>query len=411
MMSRHFMLALQDDKNRFKAIQALYWGGYILYYVYYVYYLNTVRGFRSSEIGALVSITAFVTLISQGFWGYVCDRFRNIKAVVMLLYLCTTVLISIFPLFSHFVTIGLTMALIAFFEPPIPVIVDSWIARYLEEKPQLNYTGIRLWGSLSVALVSVVIGRIALWNVSYVFHLYILFGLLSIFICSQVDFSAHYKEKEPKIRESLPLLLKNHEYVVFVISATLIMTAFRSASLFLPNKVIEVGGNQGHISLTWTISVMSEIPVLLLGKKWIKRFKSLSLFIFSYCMFGMRILLYYLGTNVYMVLLSNAFNGVSFGIFLSVVVIYINRIAPERIKTSAFTLAAACYNSASVIIGSSLGGFILDKHGLDKVYITGLIMNLAGILLLSGYNIFKGSGRQNRDLFRRYVATGSSSQQ
>jgi PPP family 3-phenylpropionic acid transporter len=404
-MSRRFMPTLQDDRNCFKAIQALYWGGYILYYVYYVYYLNTVRGFRSSEIGIIVSITAFITLISQGFWGYVCDRVRNMKAVVMLLFLCTTILISTFPLYSNLVSIGVVMALIAFFEPPIPVIVDSWIARYLEDKPLLNYTGIRVWGSVSVALVSIIIGRIALLNVSYVFHLHILFALLSIYICSRVDFRVHSVEKEPKIRESIPLLLKNHEYIVFVISATLIMTAFRSSSLFLPNKVIEVGGDQGHISLTWTISVMSEIPVLFLGKKWINRFKPFSLFVFSYCMFGMRILLYYLATNVYMVLLSNAFNGVSFGIFLSVVVLYINRIAPERIKTTALTLAAACYSSASVIIGSSLGGFILEKYGLDKVYITGLVMNLAGILVLSAYNILKGGRRRNQPFFRRYVTT------
>jgi len=411
MMSRRFMLTLQDDRNRFRAIQALYWGGYILFYVYYVYYLNTVRGFRSSEIGVMVSITAFVTLISQGFWGYVCDRVRNIKAVVMLLFLCTTIFISTFPFYTNIVSIGFIMALIAFFEPPIPVIVDSWIARYLEDKPQLNYTGIRLWGSLSVALVSIIIGRIALWNVSYVFHLYILFGLLSIYICNRVDFRVHSVEKEPKIRESIPLLLKNHEYIVFVISATLIMTAFRSSNLFLPNKVIEVGGNQGHISLTWTISVMSEIPVLFLGKKWINRFKPFNLFLFAYCMFGMRILLYYLGTNVYMVLLSNAFNGVSFGIFLAVVVLYINQVAPERIKTTAFTVAAACYNSASVIIGSSLGGFILDKYGLDKVYLTGLVMNLAGILLLSTYNILKGKRKQNWPLIQRHVTTSSCSQQ
>ena len=376
-----------QDALTFKVIQSLYWSSFAFYYVYFVYYLHMVRGYSNSSIGMISALAALVTLVSHNFWGYISDKFENIKAVVITLLAVSAILVSTFPLYPNIVAIGLVACLIAFFEPPTSIILDSWIAQYLLYNRKSHYGGIRAWGSISATLAFVLLGRLVmLVSINWVFHMYAIFPLLAIFFCSRIRFTIKSIEK-PKILKNIPKLLKNMDYMIFVTCAALIMTSFRAASLFIPNKVIAVGGSQADISIVWVITTLSEVPVLFLGQYLFRKYKVVHLCLFAFCMFFVRILLYFLADNIYMVYASHALNGFTFGIFLPIAVLYITEIAPKEIKTSALTLATACYSGIGTMLGSFIGGLLLDQWGLRWVYGFGMMLSLVGILVFALYHM------------------------
>ena len=86
------------------------------------------------------------------------------------------------------------------------------------------------------------------------------------------------------------------------------------------------------------------------------------------------------------ILLMQLLHGPSFGIFMTGIVYYVYSLAPERLKATAQTLAYALRIGISGLIGSSLGGWIIDNYGIKTLFRWG---SVAALLVLGLYILFQ----------------------
>jgi MFS family permease len=179
--------------------------------------------------------------------------------------------------------------------------------------------------------------------------------------------------------------------------AMVIIIPHRSAFIFLPNLMEMVGGSDGELGMVFTIMAISEIPIFLYSKILIRKFKPLNLILFSTIFFILRQALYLVSTTPFHVLAIQLLQGPSFALFINGAVYYIDELAPPELKATAQTFATSMFFGISGIIGSYVGGWMIDSYGLRSIYWIGVFVSIAiSVLFFFSLNI-------NRILRRRFI--------
>ena len=117
-----------------------------------------------------------------------------------------------------------------------------------------------------------------------------------------------------------------------------------------------------------SIGALSEIPVLFLSSKILRRFKASNVVRFAMVVYASQLVIYALPVPAIILLLMQLTQGCGYGLFLVGSVQFLDELAPENLKTSAYTFASAVYGGVAGIIGSSAGGFLIDSFGVMPVY-------------------------------------------
>ena len=116
----------------------------------------------------------------------------------------------------------------------------------------------------------------------------------------------------------------------------------------------------------------SEIPLFLAGHKLLKRFKPIHLTLGASLFFLLRQVAYLTAKTPEQVILAQLFHGPSFALFLNGAVYYIDSLAPDKLKSTAQTLATSLYNGVSGILANYGGGWVIDNLGIRKLYSIGI---------------------------------------
>jgi PPP family 3-phenylpropionic acid transporter len=151
--------------------------------------------------------------------------------------------------------------------------------------------------------------------------------------------------------------------------------------VFLPQIVESVNGSRGQLGTIYAIKAVSEIPFFFFSKRLLKRFRPLFLIAVSAVFISIQYYLYSVVETPAQILIMQLVHGPSFGLFMSGVVYYVYSLAPERLKATAQTLAYSLRIGVSGLIGSSLGGLIIDTYGVKALFRWGAVM-AAGMLVL-----------------------------
>lgn len=386
---------VEGDKNRFRAFHALYWSSFAFYQIYLIEHLTNNLAIPTATVGLIASAAGTAGFIAQPFWGMATDKVQDAKKVLTLLLLVGTALISTLPLHRMTLSAAVAVILIAFFNPVIPIIADSWIAKFVGTHRQTNYGTIRMFGSAAFVLVALGLGRLALAiGTRNVFFFHFLFALPAIVVANSVRFSSRSGIRQPRIFVHIPTLLRNREYVVFVLCAFVVFASFNGALIFMPLKVAEVGGDAGHLSIAWVIAAGCEVPILYASSRLQKRFRPQALITTAFCVFTLRLVLFLTARNVILIFAAQAMQGIAFGLLHSTAVTYVTALSPDEIKASALTIATGMYMSLTGIVSPAVFGFINAQYGLSTGYILGIGLSAAALLVF----LLMSRSSENRNL-------------
>ena len=84
-----------------------------------------------------------------------------------------------------------------------------------------------------------------------------------------------------------------------------------------------------------------------------------------------------------MVMLSELLEAFTYAFFIAVSLEMINRIVPRSIRTTAVTVEVAVTNGLSGIIGTFIGGILVDRFGVDMMSLVMCVMSALGVLLFA----------------------------
>jgi len=325
------------------------------------------RGLTNSEIGWILAIGPAASIISQPFWGYLSDRYKTVKNIILICIFFTIMMSLIMFSMSTFMVILITAFLFFAFMQPVAALSDS-LAQKTANQLQITFGSIRTWGAIGFALFSLLCGQlfsvIGVENIMYPF-------LAISFICLVLGLFIHdaVPSRKPVSVFSALHLLKDKKLLLFLILASLISLAHRTNDNFVGLYIMDLGGSESIIGWAWFIGVTVEALVFALSAFWFRRFHELTFIIFAGVLYVFRFVLFAFIQDPMHILFIQPLHGICFGIFYSAAFQYITKIIPEELQGTGHLLFISFSFGIAGIIGTSIGGMIMESTNGSYLYL------------------------------------------
>ncbi|MFW5995079.1 MAG: MFS transporter [Spirochaetia bacterium] len=401
-----FLEDIAPETWRFSTLMVFFWAGIVTLEAFLVPYLISI-GLGSGAAGLVMSSVFFAGIVTAPLWAAVCDATDRHRRVVLIALGISLVAVLLIPLVAPVLVPVLLLGLVySATGNSMPAILDSWIMRRRIEEPDLEYGIARGFGAAGFALGGILLGRLSdVFGPWVLFPMYALFILISIVMILRLPAGGNrmapatpgapaatdapaasgapatprapvYAEVDRPVSSGrirltadvVRAIFSSGPYLVFLAIALLIFIQLRAALTFLPLLIYETGGTNIHVGLAQTLSAGSEVPFMFAAAFLLRRFKPRAMLLFAMGIFIFRIgLMGWVYSPVGLVALQ-LMHGLSFGVFLPVSVHFIDRIAPRKYSSIFQTLAPSIYFGLGSVIGSSLGGTIIEHMGLRTMY-------------------------------------------
>ena len=365
------------DNLAFAGVLWFLWSGFAAYYGFFVPFLKS-NGFSELNIGFIMSTLSFIGIFGPILWGAVSDKLKSARVLLMANILAGCIVAQFVPgavgRFGLLLIILVTVNITIFAQAPV---LDGWAMRLKSRGAHINYGLIRGVGSLAYACASMLCGVI--------FERYgmgMMFPFFLVVECAAAALLLLVRNRpgpppvqQPKQSETAHTqleetpLYRNTAYITFVFLTMMLYFGQTSAMTFYPVLLQQAGGTNADLGLALGLMALSEFPFMFLSSQLLRKFRDTTLLVFSMGFFALRIFLFFAAAgSVTGLVWAQMTNSMSFGIFLPTSVHYISRIAPDRYKGTALSIASAMYMGVGGIVGSALGGVIINAVGVRPLF-------------------------------------------
>ena len=354
-------------------------------------YLNG-QGYSELQIGTAMTSVSVMGILSPSIFGYLADRVIPIKGIALILMLISIPIafvlgwtVSVVPLAIISITaLGLT-------ERSMMSVIDSWGMKIRESKPYLNYGLNRGIASLAYALAGLLLGRYySIAGIEKMFWVHGAFAMIcagAAALLDNVPVSRPHKSSQSFLH-TIGLLLKNKVYVLLLICMTLHGFSIVTIQTFQPILVATLGGTSAHLGAVIFVMAASEAPFMFSSAHFLRNFKVERLLQICFLFAALRILSGVLAPTINLLIASQAFQAVSYGLYLPCVLYYISAIVPRDVLATAITLATSMGFGLSGILGNVLGGFLAQQFGIRTVYYVFTLLAVCAFIIFSiGYGL------------------------
>jgi PPP family 3-phenylpropionic acid transporter len=361
-----------------KAYYLLYYGAAATLIPYLPIYYQSI-GLSGSEIGLLVAIPPLVMLAGALLWGGLADATHQHKRLLMLAIVLALVSASALSLVSRFVLFIPVVAAYALFIAPIMPLVDNTVMEMLGEQ-RGRYGKQRLWGAVGWGIAAPLVGwLVERSGLHWTFFSYIVLmtaGLLVIWILPVRQTSV-----APKFWQGLHLLLRNWQWVIFLLLVFIGGTILSIISNFLFLFLNDMDASKTLMGLSLTIATISELPVLFFSERLLKRWSDRELLTFALLISVIRSLAYSFINTSGLVLLVQLLHGPSFSAMWVAGVSYANEIAPKGMGATAQGLFSGVQLGLAGTFGGLVGGFLYENFGAVMMFRWVGVVGLATLIL------------------------------
>ncbi|WP_046174295.1 MFS transporter [Domibacillus indicus] len=320
------------------------------------------KGLSASEIGWLMAIGPFTALFSQPFWGYMSDKHKTVKRMVMI---CAgSLIIMSFFLFQaeSFWMLLLIAAIFFSFQSPAGALGDS-LSQKTAVLHHVQFGQIRMWGSVGFAVTSLlggfILGQLGL---GYLFYLYLIYAIFTFIVIQKIS-DVQASSKIINMKEAAKVVSRP-EFLWFLLIIMLVTTTHRANDMFMGLYITELGGSASQIGLAWFIGVASEALLFMFSAYWIRLFKrNITFVIVAAGLYGLRWMLFALATEPIHLIMLQPLHGLTFGVFYLCTFQIVTKLMPDEFLATGQMVFISAFFGLSGIIGSLGGGWLIDRTG------------------------------------------------
>lgn len=357
-------------------LQFFIWGGW---FVTLGTFLAATLGASGGQIGMAFSTQSWGAIIAPFVIGLIADRFFNAERILAVLHLVGAVLLYQLyraPDFAAFYPFVLAYMMVYM---PTLALVNSVAFRQMKD-PALEFSRIRVWGTIGWIVAGVVISFVFAWDsqqsitsgalrntflMSSVASL--LLGLYSFTLPSTAP--QRSAQDSGGLKQMLGLdalgLLKDRSYLVFFIASILICIPlafyYQNANPFLAEMQVP------NPTAKMALGQVSEVLFMLLLPLFIHRFGIKIALLVGMFAWALRYLLFAYANNgdqAFMLLAGIALHGVCYDFFFVSGQIYTDAKASERFRSSAQGLITLATYGLGMLIGFWVAGRVTDHYAL-----------------------------------------------
>lgn len=356
------------------------------FFIYYIYvaaisylniYLNDI-GISATQLGLMSSIAKSLAIIVIPFWGILADYFSANKKVLQIAIFGVFLSQLAFLSTKLFWPVLFIYIIHSLFDGSIVPLNDSLLLSNLKKKAN-NYGKYRVWGSVGYLLFVTPFGYILeRTDTKYLFL--ITASILFITLINTVKLPEAKKEIKVSRLADFKLLMRNKELLHFLIFTFFIQITLMGHFTYFPILFIEKGGGETLYGVAMLIGAASELIIFQKSDFFFKTFKLKTIFLVSSLAFTMRWFLVATFQIPEVLLLTQLFHSLTYGLFYVTAVNFVSRIVKEEFRATGQNLYASTISISSVI-SSLIGGIIYDNLGASALYLLGtMITLLAGLV-------------------------------
>jgi len=355
------------------------------------------KGLTGTEIGWVLAVGPFASIFSQPFWGYLSDKHKTVKLMIQICVVGLLITSILFFQMNTLIAIILMGSVFYFFTSPIGALGDS-LAQRSAENMGVPFGSIRTWGSIGFAFSSLIIGAILTRvGVQYMIWPYLFFGVMALLVTFKLPDAK--VDSEPIDFSDVKQLILNKPYVVFLVFMLFITITHRANDSFIGLYIDQLGGTESLVGVAWFVGVMSEAAIFAFAGFWFRKLHPLIFISIAGALYTLRWFLFVLVDHPYQIIALQVFHGLTFGIFYTAAFDYVSRIIPKTLQSTGHLVFFATFFGVSGIVGSLVGGAIIDSLGGATLYSWLAWSAFIGTILMIVYHMMpfgKDSSKQAR---------------
>ncbi|WP_342343331.1 MFS transporter [Ruminiclostridium herbifermentans] len=352
-------------------------------------------GFTKKEISFAVSIFTISSLIGQNLIGFIADRYKCSKRILVI-SICIGVSAAVsMALSKQILFINSMIAIWGFFLFGTVPLSDAWFIEVLKKHNRENdYGKIRGLGSIGYALSGVLIGYLLQtlgWGI-YFFYIIIstCFLLLSILILT-FDKKSNPIRAEADINDTIAQIsIKEGLSQILAIkplrSMILILFSYyfvvKGIYSYLGVLLSDLGGGPLSLGIAYFLEAAPEIISFFLAARLLTRFKSQGLIFISFIIQIIRLTLILIFSNTLVIMLLGMLSGLAYGMQSAAYKTYIYKLAPEKYKISCLSISESII-SLSGVISAPIFGAVIIKYGAYSAIAMGLAIDIIVAIIVA----------------------------
>ncbi len=327
-----------------------------------LYLLN--KGFNNSQIGIFLAVASVCTIILQQFVAsFVKKTNFSLNKLLIIFHIIIVILsLAIYALRFQGILFLILLVIIFF----IVKASQPYITAIHQGYKEIQFSIARGIGSLGYSISNFLIGQLLLKVASDVLPIIYLILSILLIVCLIVFNAPNAQEEKQEVnrQEKINLLHDYPHFYLFLFGLMLIAVTHNFTELFLLQIIKRIGGTSANLGTASAISALTELPAMILYKKYYKKLGNRNLLMFSGIMWVLKNIFIAIAPNIYVVYAAEALQFLSFSIYVPSTERHLAHVIPksEYLKGQALI-------STSLVIGSLiatlLGGLLIDTLGIN----------------------------------------------
>lgn len=372
---------------RFSNFYFFYFSSVGIIVPYWSLYLQHLQ-FTAAEIGELTAILVLTKVVAPNIWGSLADRInvRNGEALRILRWATGGSLVIFCILYLQeasgvgvlktnywlmaFVLFGYSV----FWNACMPQVEAATLNHLAGER--FRYGTIRLWGSIGFIVTVLGLGYVMDYTgPSIILHA----GAISFFALFIASFLLNSKlatKKADKTKVPLRQLL-NKRVVLILAFCTLMQASHAPFYTFFSIYLEGYDYSKSHIGWLWTIGVIFEIGVFIVGYRLLRQYRLINLLTFTFAVAALRwFLLAQFPENLFMVWTAQILHAITYGLNHSVMMQLIDQFFQGRYQVRGQALYLSMSFGIGGAIGSAGSGYIWTAFGANQLFFIAAVLML-----------------------------------
>ncbi len=350
---------------------------------YYSLYLKENAGLSGTELGLVLAILPLVSIAAQPFWGQVADRTGARSRILVLLSLGSAMgYLGIAAAQGFWSILLATAALAAFGTAVLPITISVTLAVLRNAGPHA-FGFMRVWGTAGYFLMIIMFppilkhyqtARGLAVNTHAVSEpaLEIMFIITAMLTAVAALIGVFLPQRGAvalrAARGDWRLLLGHPAYLRFLAFSFMAYLLSQGPMWLFPIFVRARGGDIETIRNMWVYMLVVEIPLVLAFGSGLKSLGARGLMGIGVFVGGLRWLLSAVTADLQLLSLVQMLHGVTVVGLLMGGPLYLDAIAPERLRSTAQAVLSMVGVGIAGIASNLGSGWLLDRAGIDAVY-------------------------------------------
>jgi PPP family 3-phenylpropionic acid transporter len=357
-----------------------------------------------AQIGIVMACGAVISIIAQPFWGFVSDKRKTVKYVLILLICANFLTISGFFSMDTFLSIAMFFTFFMFFNSAAGALTETLVISYAHEN-KIEYGKIRLWGEVGVGLSALLLGiLIERLGLGYMREMYcILLAAALLIVMTQKDARS---TPVPVNFKALGKLFMQPRLLWFLALVMMVSIPHRMNDILLALYLHELGAPESKLGLAWVVATFSTVPALLLVGRVLKRWNEMVIFVIAALAYSIRWAIYSLTDDPMVLIAAQGLHSVTFPLFLVAAIQHLAIIVPGELRASGQAAFAVTFGGLGGMLGSTGGGYAFEQFGAQASYGIGSgLAFIAAVATLITYLVNRHAGNTPKMVGERGVSS------